>query len=274
MWEPVHLWALVRWPVPRPLARGLTHCLAGVGVTDEPNAARRQSHRERALLREAEAARRQAEALYAAALAIGGESDLDARLQRVLDAALALTGAQQAGIALTDPDTGEIEVVAARGPIAEMIGSRQPAGSGLTGEVLRRNATVRSDDLSLDQRVWDGALPASHATRSWLGVPLADASGPFGVLVLLSSNVGAFDGGHERLLDSFAALAGAAIREARLHDRMRGEIEQRRRAHHELRASEARYRSLTDSLLEAVYEADMTNPLKPGGVPILCSSAI
>src|SRR5215218_8573789 len=98
---------------------------------------RAERARDEALGRE-RSARVEAEALYAAAQSIGGQMDLDARLERVLDAALGLSGALQARIALADPDTGEIEIVASRGLLVETVGMRQPAGTGLAGEVLRR----------------------------------------------------------------------------------------------------------------------------------------
>src|SRR5688572_5197100 len=111
-------------------------------------------------------------ALYEAALSIGGELGLGARLERVLDAAMGLSGALQARIALEDPETGDVEIVASRGLLVETVGMRQPRGSGLAGEVLRLNAPVRSDDLTTDERTWDRSLAEAGRSRSWLGVPL------------------------------------------------------------------------------------------------------
>ena len=217
------------------------------------------AQRVNALHRRTYQAEREARALYDAALSIGGELELGARLERVLDAALVLTGAPRARIALADPVSGEIEVVAARGVTADAVGLRQPQGSGLTGEVLRRNAVVRSDDVINDPRPWARMLAVASHTRSWLGVPLADANGAFGALILLSNERAAFGTEHERLLGSFAALAGAAIREARLRRDVVDELTERRRIDAALRASEARNRALTDALVEAVYEVDLSS---------------
>src|SRR5438477_9276492 len=55
------------------------------------------------LLQEARDSEREARALYRAALAVGGELELPARLERVLDAACELIGVQQALVSLVDP---------------------------------------------------------------------------------------------------------------------------------------------------------------------------
>jgi len=162
----------------------------------------------------------EARALYQAALAIGGELDLHARLERVLDAALELTGARLARVALADRERGEIVVVAARGVLNQGPGTRQPLGSGLTGVVLAEGRPLRCPDARADPRTWNPGGSHDEGLRSWLGVPLADSDGPFGVLIVLSHRVDAFSAEDERRLASLAALAAAALREARLAQRL------------------------------------------------------
>src|SRR5206468_9828864 len=102
------------------------------------------------LFEEAGRAAGEARALYHAALAIGAELGLQARLERVLDAALDLLGVSQAQVGLVDRDAGQIEIVAARGLGVAATLARQPLGAGLTGEVIARNRPVRSDDMLTD----------------------------------------------------------------------------------------------------------------------------
>lgn len=169
------------------------------------------------LYREARESEREARAFYQAALAIGGEFDLDARLQRVLDIALELAGAKQARVTLVTEDGTALETVAARGAQVHTLGVHQPLGAGLAGEVVARNRPVRSADMLDDPRTWNVDLARREGVRSWLGVPLADGARAFGVLAVLSEQPDYFGEAHERRLVSLAALAGAALREARLH---------------------------------------------------------
>ena len=96
------------------------------------------------LFREARESEREARALYQAALAIGGELDLAARLERVLDAALELLGVEQADVALLNSTGTRIEVVAARGEHAKQFLYAIPAGEGLRRRRdLRQSANLR-----------------------------------------------------------------------------------------------------------------------------------
>src|SRR4029079_15467573 len=98
----------------------------------------------------------------------------------------------------------------------QSLGERQPAGSGLCGLVIAGNRAVRSADLGADPRAWQPELAAPLGMRSWLGVPLADADGAIGVLEVVSGEPDVFTDEDERRLGALAALASAAVREARL----------------------------------------------------------
>ncbi len=160
----------------------------------------------------------EARALYRAALAIGAEPDLSARLERVLEAALELTGGRHAVIGLVNQAAGAVEYVAARGEPIYTVGMRQPLGTGLVGQVIAEGRPLRVPDLLAEPRAYDVALVRQAGVCGWLGVPLADSAGVLGVLAVLSQERSAFGEEDERRLLSLAALAGAAIREARLRE--------------------------------------------------------
>ncbi len=180
-------------------------------------AAARLFEAERRARAQAEASEREARTLYRAALAIGGELDLCARLERVLDAAIELTGAKQTWVVLAVPASNEVEIVATRGQLQHWQGVRQPRGVGLVGTVMRENRPLRVADQQTDPRTWLPERAHRAGFRSWLGVPLADRSGVFGVLAVLSEEADHFTEEDERRLGSLAALAGAAVREAHLY---------------------------------------------------------
>ncbi len=179
------------------------------------------------LYTQAERSVQEAQALYRAALAIGGELELEARLERVLDATLELLEVSHAHLGLVDPERREVVIVAERGLSSAAVGGRIPLGAGLAGRVVADNRPLRSDDLWEDPRNWNADLVHQEGVRAWLGVPLADATGAFGMLAALSTEQGVFTDAHERRLLSIAALASAAVREARLRQQLEQALQAR-----------------------------------------------
>jgi PAS domain S-box-containing protein len=195
-------------------------------------------------------------ALHRATLAISGELDLDARLERVLDAALELTGAEHARIILETPATDDMEFSAVRGALGHMAGYRQPVGVGVTGAVIKQNRPVRIRDAVADPRTWDRETVRHVGIRSWLGVPLADGERPFGVLAVVSEEVDRFSEEDEGRLLSLAALAGSTIREARLRRQLERELDERRRAEEALFRREQELRAVVEAAPDVIIRVD------------------
>ncbi len=197
------------------------------------------------LYRDARRRERESRALYDAALAIGAELGLETQLERVLDAALALVGADHAEVTL--PRTGgvDMEWVASRGQGTLSRGACVTIEGSRFGEVLASNAAVR----------WGRATgeiegdPAAASDCSWLGVPLVDTGGARGVLSVGSCTPNAFGAEQERLLSSLAALAVAALRQTHLRDEMQrlAVVEERNRL----------ARELHDSATQSLFSASM-----------------
>ena len=179
------------------------------------------------LYREARQSEQEARVLYEAALAVGGELELEARLGRVLDAALSLLNASRARVALVNPAGTEIDLVATRGLVLESLPQRQPLGVGLTGMVIAQNRPLRAGDVQTDPRAIHGRVARASGIHSWLGVPLSDRGNAFGAIFVLSEHPHYFTDRHERLLGSLAALTGAAVREARLYQQLQDVIHAR-----------------------------------------------
>lgn len=211
-----HTYLAVKFPLLDVFGEAYAVCGIATDITS-------RTHLEEAL-RQSE---REARALYRAALSIGSELDLHARLERVLDATLDLVSVSQAQVALLDPSGQELEFVATRGLAQEMTLRRQPASAGLTGQVLLQGRAVRSDDLLADPRAYNRRLAEEARLRSWLGVPLVDESGTFGALCVLSQEPGRFSEEDERKLAALAALAALAVREAHLRQRAEDAVRQR-----------------------------------------------
>src|SRR5581483_11384425 len=112
---------------------------------------------------------REARALYQAALAVGGEQELQAQLERLLEAARELVGAQRAAVALVDPERDEVQTVAARGLSPRASHLRLPRQGSLLGLVVDSAQPVRTGDAPNDPRTWMPEQLREEGVASWLG---------------------------------------------------------------------------------------------------------
>ena len=95
------------------------------------------------------------------------------------------------------------------------VGYRLQSGEDLSGKALAQQETLFVDDYE----TWDERIPALRSTtfRAMMAVPLTGRFGPLGVLMLRSTEVGAFGDREVRLSNLFAQQASAALDNARLN---------------------------------------------------------
>lgn len=167
-------------------------------------------------------------AFTAAAVALASELELDILLQRIVDVARALIGAQYGALSVWQD--GRITRFVHNGlapEIAERIG-HPPVGKGILGVVLRQGKPVRSTDLEADKR--SAGFPPDHPhMRSFLGVPIRHRGMVLGDLYL-SDKLGAeqFSEEDESMAVSFAALAAVSIDNAAMFSREHETVERLR----------------------------------------------
>jgi signal transduction histidine kinase len=145
------------------------------------------------------------------------ELDLDAVLQRVLDAARQLTGARYAAVGVLDDSRSELARFVALGIDEETraeIGEL-PRGLGVLGELIRNPAPLRLADVGAHKSSY--GFPAGHPPmHTFLGVPIFVREVPFGNLYLTEKAGGAeFTDADEEALVTLAEFAGLAIDHAR-----------------------------------------------------------
>lgn len=129
------------------------------------------------------------------------KSDLDLRLQRIADRALALTRATGAAIALM---RGEQMICVARvGTDAPGLGARLQIGSGFSGECVRTRKLLRCDDSETDERV-DRDTCRVLGIRSMIAVPICSGNTVSGLLEVFSPHAGAFRAGDPAPLERLA----------------------------------------------------------------------
>jgi signal transduction histidine kinase len=149
------------------------------------------------------------------------ELDLEAVLQRVLDAARELTDARYAALGVLDEERRELErflTVGIDDATHRMIGDL-PRGRGVLGVLISEPRPLRLDDVGRHPRSY--GFPLGHPPmRSFLGVPILVRGQPFGNLYLTEKAEGTFDEHDEEALVVLADWAAIAIQNARAYSGM------------------------------------------------------
>jgi GAF domain-containing protein/CheY-like chemotaxis protein len=210
------------------------------------------------LYAEAERRRREEEILAAVARDVNASLDLDTVLQRIVEGARELCGADTARVALRERD-GDALVPRAETRGAGMLSvPRIEPGQGAAGWVLVHRRSLRTDDYLGDPRI--GSVFAEEARRTGLtaliAVPIVIDERVEGVLLVDRHTARPFDARDEAVLDRLAAHAAIALRNARLFD----ETERRRRSAEALAALS---RLLTESLDVPTVARRIVDGLRP-----------
>jgi two-component system, NtrC family, sensor histidine kinase KinB len=176
---------------------------------------------ERSELFEAErSARALAQQLTRTGRLLTSELDPDAVLDEVVQQAPELVNADACAIRVLEDH--ELVVSSAVGVGAEdATGSRVPASSLLSGDVVQSRAPVALEDAGSDARLraLDPMLAAGHA--AYLGVPLAGAEGtPLGVLAVYAREPRPWRAEEVEAMLALAASTSAALSNAELYQRV------------------------------------------------------
>lgn len=172
--------------------------------------------------------------------------DVEAVLQRIVDVARPLFGAQYAALAvLSDEDPSKIRQFITSGLSDE--GRRRigqlPTGRGLLGEVIRTKKVIRLENLG--QHPASSGFPAHHpAMGNFLGLPLLYQGEVVGHLYL-TNKAGNFTQQDETMAQLFSRQAAVVISNARLY--------QDREAFATVEERERIGRELHDGVLQTLY---------------------
>lgn len=151
-----------------------------------------------------------------AVVSITSELDLDEILDRIVDGAMAITGARYGALGVSDGE--QLVRFTARGVSdgeARAIG-RWPRGHGVLGVLLHDARPLRVDDLAAHPAA-EGLPPGHPPMRTFLGVPILVHDAVYGDLYLAEKDDGTpFTEDDQRATTALAAAAGSAIENARL----------------------------------------------------------
>jgi signal transduction histidine kinase len=158
--------------------------------------------------------------LLDAVLAIAGDLDLESVLGRVVEAACALVDAKYGALGVISEDGEGLTAFIHRGiddATAARIGDL-PAGRGVLGLLIEQPYPRRVDDLMTHPDSY-GFPPNHPPMHAFLGAPIRVRDRAFGNLYLAEKHDGGtFTAEDEDLVVGLAAVAGAAIENARLYD--------------------------------------------------------
>jgi signal transduction histidine kinase len=159
-------------------------------------------------------------AVLDAAIAVSSELSLDAVLQRIVESAALLTGAQYAALGVINPSRQALERFVVTGmddATREAIGDL-PRGRGILGVLIRDATPLRIDDLSADARAV-GFPPNHPPMRTFLGVPVLLRGVAYGNLYLTEKTGGSpFSEEDQEIVQLLAGQAAVAIENARLYE--------------------------------------------------------
>jgi signal transduction histidine kinase len=160
--------------------------------------------------------------LLDAVLAIGSGLELDATLQRIVQAAVDLVDARYGALGVLAPD-GAISrfiTVGVDDETRKRMG-RPPEGKGILGQLIMDPRPLRLAELSAHES--SVGFPPNHPPmHSFLGVPVRVRDSVFGNLYLTEKNGGAeFTADDEVMLEALATAAGIAVQNADLFEQSR-----------------------------------------------------
>jgi PAS domain S-box-containing protein len=179
------------------------------------------------------------ETLNRTAANVAAELNLEQMVQLVVDAAVALTGAQFGAFFYNViKDTGEaLSLYAISGVPRENFSKfPMPRATAIFQPTFHGQGVVRSGDITLDPRYGHNTphkgMPEGHLpVRSYLAAPVISRQGEvMGGLFFGHPGADVFNEHHEQLVVGLAAQAAVGIDNSRLYDKAQREIAERREA--------------------------------------------
>ena len=200
---------------------------------------------------ELEERNRQLEALNQAAIAIAGELSIEKVLQKIVDSACDLVGAEYGALGVPNVD-GKVELFVQSGMSVEQVAemAHTPHGLGLLGAIIREKRPIRVPRIEDDPR--SAGFPQNHPHMvSFLGVPIIGGNQVLGNLYLTNKiDAVEFSAADQGIVEMFAVHAAVAIQNARLYEQVSrlAVVEERARIGMDLH----------DGIIQSIYAVGLT----------------
>ncbi len=170
---------------------------------------------------------RELRALNEVAAVLGSTLELDAVLQTGLVKALEVVHVESGAVSLVDTASGELVMAATHGWRRDSVpvGTRIPAGHGLSGRVVATGETLVTSDVSQDPRVAIESF-RGEGVQAMVLAPMRAGGQVVGVLGVMSYTPYAFTAEEIDVISTIGGMFGVAVGNARLYDRVRSNLTQ------------------------------------------------
>jgi GAF domain-containing protein len=170
---------------------------------------------------------RELRALNEVAAALGSTLELDAVLQTGLVKALEVVQVESGAVSLVDEASGELVMAATHGwqRSSVPVGTRIPAGQGLSGLVAATGEVLVTSDVSQDPRVVIESF-RDEGVQAMVLVPMRTGGQVVGVLGVMSYTPHIFTAEEIDVLSTIGGMFGVAVGNARLYNRVRSNLTQ------------------------------------------------
>lgn len=157
--------------------------------------------------------------LYESAETVATVMNLEEVSQRILEQAAEILEVDHASLMLTDHESEELEVVAARGLRADTVGKTTVRiGEGISGTVAQTGTAILIEDLPTHP-IYSRESRTGEDWTSLISVPLKVRDRVLGVLNVNNKKSGApFSSGDLKMLMALAQLAAISIQNARTYE--------------------------------------------------------
>ncbi|MFH2001494.1 MAG: GAF domain-containing protein, partial [Planctomycetota bacterium] len=191
---------------------------------------------------------RQLAMLHETSVELTAELNLETLLQSIARRALDLIGGTTCNVYIYRPENDLMERAVSIGPELVPSGTTRRRGEGVAGKVLATGASMVVNDY----RAWPGRIKAydSYPSRAVVAVPFYKGTEILGVINIMENLPHQYTQADVDILGMFATQAAIAIHNARLYDKMRRDLEERRRLEGERKAIQAQL--LQSQKMEAI----------------------
>jgi len=209
---------------------------------------------------------RQLTVLHETSVELTVELNLDALLHSIAQRALNLIGGAACNCYLYNPQTDLLERVATAGTAMVPSPKTRHRGEGMVGQVWVKETPLLLNDYAS----WPGRTRAydSFPSRALVAVPFRLGTEILGVLNIMAPLPHQYTQMDVEMLSLFATQAAIAIRNVRIHDRMKMELADRKRAEEALESERTLLRNLIDNVPDRIYAKDSE------GRFIICNEAM
>lgn len=172
--------------------------------------------------------------LYGIGRSVTSLKDLQQILNRIVEAAVYLTGAEEGSLMLVDSSSGELYLRAARGMGETTAKSfRLKISDSIVGQVVRTGRPVMVGGLNQDDAY---KVKTDYFVKALLNVPLKTTDRVIGVLTVNNrTKVEPFTDRHLNLLTALADYASIAIQNVQLYTRLTSDVHRAERSSRELK---------------------------------------